>query len=152
MKIKITTLPEGSYGIYEVKVSSWDRDEFFEAIDALKNHISPQDRVFDGETRQWLINGIASRSLHGWLEAMEDEYNAEAVWDGEKRERANAPKSKQPTTDDLYATLHLLPSASPALVRAAYKCLVQELHPDKPTGDELKMKRLNLAYEKLKAA
>jgi hypothetical protein len=151
MKIKITTLPEVPYGIYEVKISSRDKDEFFEAIDALKNHISPQYRVFDGETRQWLINGIASRSLHGWLEAMEEEYDAEAVWDGEKRERENAPKSKQPTTAELYAALHLLPTAPPELVKSAYRLLASLNHPDHG-GDELAMKRLNLIYEKLKAA
>ncbi|MGI8656845.1 MAG: J domain-containing protein [Pyrinomonadaceae bacterium] len=150
MKIKITTLREGTYGIYEVKISSPDRDEFFEAIDVLKNRIPPHYRVFDGDSRQWLINGIASGYLHGWLEAMEDEYDAEAVWDGEKREHANAPKSEPPKMIDAYKTLCVVPDAPPEVVKAAYRALAQLNPPDKG-GDTEAMQRINEAYRKLAA-
>jgi hypothetical protein len=150
MKIKITTLREGTYGIYEVKVSSSDRDEFFEAIDALKNRIPPHDRKFDSDSRQWLINGTASRCLHGWLEAMEDEYDAEAVWDGEKREHANAPKSEPLKMIDAYKTLCVVPGCPPALVKAAYRCLAQIHHPDKGGSSEA-MQKINEAYRRLAA-
>jgi DnaJ-class molecular chaperone len=57
----------------------------------------------------------------------------------------------RPKPVDPYKTLHLLPSAPPELVRAAFKCLAAIFHPDKPGGDEERMKAINRAYEKLAA-
>jgi curved DNA-binding protein CbpA len=45
-----------------------------------------------------------------------------------------------------------LPSAPPELIRAAFKCLATIFHPDKPGGDDERMKAINRAYEKLAAA
>jgi len=51
--------------------------------------------------------------------------------------------------DDHYATLQVAATASPAVIRAAYRVLTQRYHPDKnpeePTADAI-LKRLNAAY------
>lgn len=50
--------------------------------------------------------------------------------------------------DEDFRVLHLLPSAPPALVRAARKVLALESHPDRG-GDHGRMVAINLAYEHL---
>ncbi|MDP9364807.1 MAG: J domain-containing protein [Chloroflexota bacterium] len=52
--------------------------------------------------------------------------------------------------DRVYADLHLLPSAPRAVIDAAYKALARLNHPD-TGGNAEAMKRLNNAYEALKA-
>ncbi len=49
---------------------------------------------------------------------------------------------------EAYAELHLLPTAPPAVVAAAYKALAKLAHPDKG-GDKVKMQRINQAYAQL---
>jgi hypothetical protein len=151
MKIYITT---ESRGAYRLKVSSPDRDDFFAAIEALKNSIAPYHREYDGGTRQWLISGDGDSAdcLYSWLDEMEVRFNAEAIWNEEKKQSYTRPHKQAETSPvDLFATLHLLPTAPPELIKAAYRTLASLTHPDHG-GDELKMKRLNLAYEKLRAA
>ncbi len=45
-----------------------------------------------------------------------------------------------------FTTLHLLPSAPPELVKAAYKTLAKIYHPD-VQGDSAKMIEINRAFE-----
>ncbi len=52
----------------------------------------------------------------------------------------------------LYETLEVSPTARAAVIRAAYRCLVQEYHPDKNPGDleaAARMSRINHAYSVL---
>jgi curved DNA-binding protein CbpA len=37
--------------------------------------------------------------------------------------------------DSLYELLEVSPKARPAVIKAAYRCLVQQYHPDKKSGD-----------------
>jgi DnaJ-class molecular chaperone len=46
-----------------------------------------------------------------------------------------------------YKILEIDPHASDEVVRAAYRSLAQKYHPDKVTGDPVKMKEINTAYE-----
>lgn len=49
----------------------------------------------------------------------------------------------------LYEILEVNPSARPAIIRAAYRCLALEYHPDKNPGDAeaaAHMSRINQAY------
>jgi curved DNA-binding protein CbpA len=52
----------------------------------------------------------------------------------------------------LYEILEISPNARPAVIRAAYRCLVQEYHPDRNTGDPeagARMSLINNAYSVL---
>lgn len=52
--------------------------------------------------------------------------------------------------EDFYAELGLAPAASQRVIRAAYRALAQEYHPDSgTTPDAERMKRINAAYEVL---
>lgn len=49
----------------------------------------------------------------------------------------------------LYEILEVRPTARPAVIRAAYRCLVQEYHPDRNPGDAdaaARMSLINHAY------
>lgn len=49
----------------------------------------------------------------------------------------------------LYDILEVSPKARPAVIRAAYRCLVQQYHPDRNAGDpgaSEQMYRINQAY------
>ena len=47
----------------------------------------------------------------------------------------------------LYEILEVSPNASPAVIKAAYRCLVQMLHPDKHPGDAAAAERLALVNQ-----
>jgi curved DNA-binding protein CbpA len=52
----------------------------------------------------------------------------------------------------LYDILEVSPKARPAVIRAAYRCLVQQYHPDRHAGDPgvaEQMYRINQAYSVL---
>jgi curved DNA-binding protein CbpA len=51
---------------------------------------------------------------------------------------------------DCFAVLHLRPTAPPPLVDSAYRVLARLNHPDSG-GDGENMKKINMAYERLKA-
>lgn len=63
--------------------------------------------------------------------------------------RKNNEAQTGPMADALYEILEVSPAARPAVIRAAYRCLVQEYHPDKnPDNAEAaaRMSLLNHAY------
>ena len=52
----------------------------------------------------------------------------------------------------LYELLEVSPNASPAVIKAAYRCLAQQHHPDKNPGDrtaEARLSLINQAYAAL---
>lgn len=51
--------------------------------------------------------------------------------------------------EEEYAVLGLAPCASDTVVRAAYKAMMKQHHPDVGGGDEETAKKLNEAYEKI---
>jgi DnaJ-class molecular chaperone len=57
--------------------------------------------------------------------------------------------ANSPELSRAYATLWLRPGAPLAVVKAAYRALAQQYHPD-TGGDALAMRRLNEAYETLR--
>jgi curved DNA-binding protein CbpA len=64
--------------------------------------------------------------------------------------RARHYDQKNPMGNDLYEILEISPTARPAVIRAAYRCLAQEYHPDRnPDGTASRMSLINLAYSVL---
>ena len=112
-------------------------------IDEIKAQIPPTYRGYDRELREWtVVGGWADRAVRILRRFGEVELVAD--------ERADrAPVAIRPR-DAEYRELHLLPSAPPALVRVVYLELAKEAHPDRG-GDAEAMRRINLAYEAIRA-
>jgi hypothetical protein len=110
-----------------------------EMVDAIKAKIPSRARSWKPERRMWLFKADViddvcrlatlhcGRYVH--VEPLEEE-------------TPNAPAYA-------YSMLHLLPSAPPAVVSAAYKALAKELHPDRG-GSHARMQAINSAYALIK--
>ena len=144
---------------FHVKLQSGDTYVFKLLLDTLKSFINPCYRFYDPGTRKWVVGEPATESFRGWLAYARATFNARVQWIGSEAyadpeaEWTPPPPPRPPRSKalDPHATLWLLPGAPPELVRAAFKCLATIYHPDKPTGDEEKMKELNSAYRRLAA-
>jgi hypothetical protein len=121
------------------------RFQFDEALNALKHEILPPYRRFNPEHRCWSIDLECRTELERWARRMRYELGASVVFDRKH------PPSNQLTTNplgDAYATLYLLPTAPPELVKAAYRCLALMHHPDRG-GQTETMQQINNAYARL---
>jgi hypothetical protein len=139
---------------FHVKLQSGDSYVFKSLIDALKNFVSPVYRKYEPNARKWVVGEPATESFRSWLSYARATFGAQVQWIGETYEDPEAewtPPPPKPKAVDPYVTLHLLPSAPPEVVKAAYRALAVLNHPDKG-GDEEAMKRLNEAYGRLLAA
>lgn len=72
--------------------------------------------------------------------------NAEAEFT--RQSRTHAKTQTQQTGSDPYAVLHLLPSAPPELIGAAFRVLAKKVHPD-AGGTDAGMRELIAAHETL---
>jgi hypothetical protein len=145
---------------FHVKLQSADSYVFKSLIDALKNFVSPVYRKYEPNARKWVVGEPATESFRRWLSYARTTFNAQVQWIGgeayadPEAEWAPPPPPRQkpkPKAVDPYQVLHLRETAPPELVKVAYRCLAQIHHPDKPGGDEERMKAINRAYEKLAA-
>ncbi len=146
------------YSGYHIKLKSDEQQAFRLCIDTLKSFISPGQRSYNPPTREWFVDEDATDQMRRWLSYAETMIGARVEWiGGEAYEdyEAECPPPytppPRPKPVDPYKTLHLLPSAPPEVVKAAYRTLAQIHHPDHGGSDET-MKRLNEAYGKLLAA
>jgi hypothetical protein len=99
-------------------------------VAALKAAVPGRWRRWDPERRVWLF------SVRGWplAERVFTEYGL--------LEGVAGP-------DWAWRALHLQPGAPESVIKAVYRTLAHTTHPDKG-GDTEAMKRLNLAYERLR--
>ncbi len=138
---------------FHVKLQSRDTYVFKLLIETLKSFVNPCYRFYDPSTRKWVVGEPASQSLHRWLSYARTTFSAQVQWVGDAADadpEAEWTPPAKPKVVDPYQTLHLLPSAPPELIRAAFKCLAAIFHPDHG-GNEEKMKELNRAYKRLAA-
>jgi hypothetical protein len=127
---------------------------FSPCVSTLKEFIHAYSRSYEPTTRKWFIDEDAYDQLFQWLDYAHAELGARVEWQTSSdrtREKPPEPPPAKPKTIDPYAVLHLRETAPPELIRAAFKCLAAIFHPDKPGGDEERMKAINRAYEKLAA-
>jgi hypothetical protein len=161
----MTTIHIGRvYSGYHVTFRGGD---FSLCVSTLKSFIPAGLRGYTPATRQWFIDEDATNQMRRWLSYAETMTGARVEWiggatDSDSESYADyepewtpppppPPRPPRSKALDPHATLWLLPGAPPELVRAAFKCLATIYHPDKPTGDEEKMKELNSAYRRLAA-
>jgi hypothetical protein len=144
--IIITPSAEG----YVLKFKSMSRDNFGDAIASLKRCVSPNLREYEPDTKQWFIADAARTQLDRWLGHLFVAHGVEAEWitTDDAHERARKPHTS--AKPDPFAALHLLPTAPPEVVRAAYRALAMKHHPDLG-GDVRAMQTIIAAYEQLAA-
>ncbi len=123
-------------------------------VDDFKRLAPAHLRRYDPETREWFVAfAYAEQALRVFLR----HFPEADVYDKDTRDQAPPSRPRQPlATERHYAALHLLPSASPAIVNAVYKTLVKQHHPDHLPALErdhahLVMVEINGAYEALRA-
>jgi hypothetical protein len=131
----------------------YDRAKTPLLVERLKLRIPAARREYRPDTREW------------WAEVPYDTVALGifgGLWPGCEIARAGERRSAPPpprrplAREHHFAALHLLPSAPPAVVNAAYRALVKAHHPDllpAPEQDRAHraMCELNAAYEALQA-
>jgi hypothetical protein len=95
-------------------------------VSRLKSEIPAYARTYDPLSKTWTVHASYAARAVALMRAsflVVTEY-------GDDR---SAPPPPQPIRqkDQDFAVLHLLPSAPPALIEAAFRCLSKELHPDR---------------------
>jgi DnaJ-domain-containing protein 1 len=128
-----------------VTLKSSDREAFAFLIEALKDRVPAYDRTYSPASKEWLIDASARADLEMWLDDAREVCGASVEWQPTKHKRTHTR-----TAPDAFATLHLLPSAPPEVVRASYKALAMKHHPDHG-GDTEAMQKINEAYRRLAA-
>ncbi len=139
--------------VFRVKLKSDSTSDFALCIDALKSYIGVPLRSYKTADREWVVDAEAEVELKCWLTYCHTEVGADVIWlkDGEHRQRyTHPPREHRPKPIDAYQTLHLLPTAPAAVIKAAYKALAVLNHPDHG-GDTAAMQRINDAFRKLAA-
>ena len=140
--------------IFRVKLRSDSTSDFARCIDALKSYIGVPLRSYEPAGREWMVDADADAELKSWLTYCHTKIGADVIWlkDGEHRQRhTHPPREHRPKPMDAYVTLHLLPTAPAAVIKASYKALAVLNHPDKG-GDTATMQRINDAFRMLATA
>ena len=107
-------------------------------VAAIKANIPGRLRAYDPTSRAWHI------APNAWsiIERV-------AQKSGYRIDNAHtAPRRTSSDSVEEYTALHLLPSAPPEVVAAAYRALAKMHHPD-AGGDTATMQRINTAYQRL---
>ena len=132
-------------------------------VDALKAVVPARSRTYAPEERTWWISapewpkalrvlrahGLFLANWYATASSSEDDPGQGRFrWEPPGEPPPRRPSTERLRSVDPYAELHLLPTAPPEVVRAAYRALALLHHPDKG-GSEAAMKRINAAYERI---
>ncbi len=122
-----------------------------ELVDLLKAIIPAHARRYDAGTKVWTVGGAwADTAVSLLLEVFPDADVTRAGCDS----RPPVPPCR-PSRDRTYAALHLLPTAPPQVIEAAYRALCKLYHPDLRPEEErglvtARMAEINRAVEALR--
>jgi hypothetical protein len=129
---------------FQITIRSGSREEFRRCIETLKNLVDAGHRIFRPELKQWVVAAAAEAQLLSWLAGRRVDCQADVRWIADDARQAATAQL------DPYSVLHLLPTAPPDLIKAAYRTLAQLHHPDHG-GDTRTMQLINEAYKRLAA-
>jgi hypothetical protein len=107
-------------------------------VAAIKANVPGRLRAYDPTSRAWHIAPNAWSIIE--RVALRSGYRIDNAHTAPRRTAADGVEE--------YNTLHLLPSAPPEVVAAAYRALAKLHHPD-AGGDTATMQRINTAYKRL---
>lgn len=124
-------------------------------VEALKRDIPARSRSYNPVTRAWTVRTpYAERAI--WL-LRQFFPHAQCVTAGAHRQDTQSHPTREPLArPSHYTVLHVLPSAPPEVVGAAYRALAKLHHPDAlpvPDRDRAtqQMQEINIAIEALRA-
>jgi DnaJ-class molecular chaperone len=145
MTTTINITPD-DHGGHNVKLQSNepDAEAFKLAIKALKRIIDFEYRQYDRGDKLWIVNEDGFEQMCQWVDHCRLRIGADVKW----QQEPTRPRQPKRTRIEPYAALHLLPTAPPDVVKAAYRALATAHHPDKG-GDMVAMQRINRAYAQL---
>jgi hypothetical protein len=147
MTTRIIITPDAKTGDLLFTMKTANREVFKAGIAELKQTVSPDDRSFSDNSKQWRITAEGRAGFDGWIAYMRSFHKAAVEWtDGGPETRREA----KPSRAELYATLYLLPDAPQIVVKSAYRALAQFHHPD-AGGTHEAMLKINDAYKQLAA-
>src|SRR4030095_8438342 len=142
-RMTVITIKDQFDGSYTVKLRGGD--QFGDIIEALKAVIPAPYRTYDPDARYWKI--FEGHYLREWLAALEYFDDIKVEWASAKRQYQAPPRQpRYDSRESAFATLHLLPTAPPELVRCAHKTLALIHHPDRG-GDLRTMQEINNAAD-----
>ena len=111
-------------------------------VELLKSEIPARFRSYDPGAKTWTVKtAYASRAVDLLLDHFPD---ARIERPGTRPEPAPPLTPARP-----FAVLHLLPTAPPELIDAAYRCLARLWHPDAGGNNDV-MQEINGAYATLR--
>ena len=116
-------------------------------VEELKRRIPAHCREYDPERRVWAIE--RGPFVPVAIDILRDIYGAQNVYVHDDRVSGHQDATSAPQQDMAYTTLHLLPTAPPELVQAAYRTLSKLAHPD-TGGNAAEMVAINNAIEDLR--
>lgn len=118
-------------------------------------------RRFDESTKRWAVHVsklaavvmyARSRFDHVDYRSLPQELQIRLVAEMSGKAQEAAHVARRPAPDpNPFAVLHLLPSAPPEVIKAAYKALALITHPDRG-GDAEAFRKIQEAYEELTSA
>lgn len=115
-------------------------------VEALKAEIPSDCRSWDPDRKIWSVFGERRWTAIA-VDLLIAEYPGAQIIYPETRQQRPTGTSR----GDVYAVLHLLPTAPPELVQAAYRTMSKLNHPD-TGGDLVAMQIINTAYDKIQKA
>lgn len=129
-----------------LKLTVDDPPLFRELIGLFRAYVHKDYRSFNGYEKRWEVDASAIAQLTRWVRHVEHRYGAVVVVETDPGpEPQRDRRQRQPSLKKSFAVLHLLPSAPPQVVKAAFKALSTIHHPD-AGGSHAEMVALNLAY------
>jgi DnaJ-domain-containing protein 1 len=100
----------------------------------------------------WRMGGTRGPRTHGTRPDFQDPFGIFGQAEDGPESAAGSPRPNGPLAE-AWAVLGMEPGTDPRTVKARYKTLVKELHPDRTGGDQAtleRMKQVNQAYQTLK--
>lgn len=129
-------------GKYDIRFNAGQTHDYRRMLLSLKTYFGPDTRVYDSNSRTWLVEDKSGNDVDRWRAKMIEELNPLMEFVCEREEAWKG------AVKEAYRTLHITPVAPWEVVHAAYLSLIELWRTT--DGDPGRLERLNAAYERLR--